>query len=107
MVDVTELHRRASVWYEENGLEIEAFHHAAAANDIERAERLIEGEGMPLSTSSGLVPTSVRCPRSASTNNQISDGTTSSRAAVAMATSASMVTDGAAACWIVVCVPSK
>ncbi len=48
VVDVTELHSRASVWYEENGLEIEAFHHAAAANDIERAERLIEGEGMPL-----------------------------------------------------------
>ncbi len=46
--DVTELHRRASVWFEDNGLEIEAFHHAAAANDVERAERLIEGEGMPL-----------------------------------------------------------
>src|SRR5437588_9396942 len=46
--DVTELHRRASVWYEDNGLEIEAFHHAANANDVARAERLIEGEGMPL-----------------------------------------------------------
>jgi LuxR family maltose regulon positive regulatory protein len=46
--DVTELHTRASVWYEDNGLEIEAFHHAAAANDVERAERLIEGEGVPL-----------------------------------------------------------
>jgi LuxR family transcriptional regulator, maltose regulon positive regulatory protein len=46
--DVTELHRRASIWYEDNGLEIEAFHHAAVANDVERAERLIEGEGMPL-----------------------------------------------------------
>ncbi|MDQ6662374.1 MAG: LuxR family transcriptional regulator, partial [Chloroflexota bacterium] len=46
--DVTELHRRASVWYEDHGLEMEAFHHAAAANDIARAERLIEGEGMPL-----------------------------------------------------------
>ena len=42
------LHRRASEWYEHNGLEIEAFQHAAAANDVERAERLIEGEGMPL-----------------------------------------------------------
>ncbi len=48
VVDVTELHRRASVWYEDHGLEIEAFHHAAAANDVARAERLIEGEGMPL-----------------------------------------------------------
>src|SRR6266849_1284782 len=46
--DVTELHHRASQWYEDHGLEIEAFHHAAAANDVERSERLIEGEGMPL-----------------------------------------------------------
>ncbi len=46
--DVTELHSRASVWYEDNGLEIEAFHHAAAANDVARAEHLIEGAGMPL-----------------------------------------------------------
>ena len=46
--DVNELHIRASLWYEDNGLDIEAFHHAAAANDIERAEHLIEGEGMPL-----------------------------------------------------------
>ncbi|HLE51982.1 MAG TPA: LuxR C-terminal-related transcriptional regulator [Anaerolineales bacterium] len=45
---VPTLHRRASEWYEHNGLEIEAFQHAAAANDVERAERLIEGEGMPL-----------------------------------------------------------
>jgi LuxR family maltose regulon positive regulatory protein len=45
---VAELHIRASQWYEDNGLEIEAFRHAAAANDVERAERLIEGEGMPL-----------------------------------------------------------
>lgn len=46
--DVTELHLRASVWYEDHGLEIEAFHHAVAANDVERAERLIEGKGVPL-----------------------------------------------------------
>jgi LuxR family maltose regulon positive regulatory protein len=45
---VAELHIRASVWYEENGLEIDAFRHAAAANDVERAERLITGEGVPL-----------------------------------------------------------
>ena len=45
---VAELHIRASQWYEDNGLDIEAFHHAAAANDIERAERLIEGKGIPL-----------------------------------------------------------
>jgi LuxR family maltose regulon positive regulatory protein len=45
---VAELHISASVWYEDNGLEIEAFHHAAAANDVERAARLLEGKGMPL-----------------------------------------------------------
>ncbi len=45
---MAELHMRASAWYEDNGLEIEAFHHAAAANDIERAARLLEGEGIPL-----------------------------------------------------------
>jgi LuxR family maltose regulon positive regulatory protein len=41
-----ELHKRASVWYEENGLDIEAFRHAAAANDVERAEHLIDGKGL-------------------------------------------------------------
>ncbi len=45
---VPALHRRASEWYEHNGLEIEAFQHAAAANDVERAERLIEREWVPL-----------------------------------------------------------
>jgi LuxR family maltose regulon positive regulatory protein len=39
---VAELHKRASVWYEDNGLEIEAFHHAAAAEDFERAAGLVE-----------------------------------------------------------------
>jgi LuxR family maltose regulon positive regulatory protein len=46
--DVTELPVRASQWFEGVGLEVEAFQHAAAANDVERAERLIEGEGVPL-----------------------------------------------------------
>jgi len=41
------LHVRASQWYEDNDLAIKAFHHAAAANDIERAERLIGGERIP------------------------------------------------------------
>ncbi|MGA7732478.1 MAG: LuxR C-terminal-related transcriptional regulator [Chloroflexia bacterium] len=45
---IAELRIRASQWLEDNGLEIEAFYHAAAANDIERAERLIEGKGTPL-----------------------------------------------------------
>ena len=45
---MAELHGRASRWYEDNGLDFDAFRHAAAANDIDRAERLIEGKGMPL-----------------------------------------------------------
>ncbi len=44
---LSELHTRASQWFEDNGLDIEAFYHAAAANDVERAERLIEGDGIP------------------------------------------------------------
>jgi len=45
---VAELHRRASQWFEDNGLAIEAFHHAVAGNDVERAARLVQGRGMPL-----------------------------------------------------------
>ena len=45
---VAEYHVRASQWYEDHALEIEAFHHAVAANDIERAERLTTGGEMPL-----------------------------------------------------------
>ena len=43
-----ELHIRASIWYEANGLAVEAFQHAAAAEDIDRAIRLVEGGGTPL-----------------------------------------------------------
>ena len=53
---VNELHIRASQWYEDNDLAIEAFQHAAAANDIERAERLIDGKGIPLHFSGGVTP---------------------------------------------------
>jgi LuxR family transcriptional regulator, maltose regulon positive regulatory protein len=56
MSDLCELHRRASLWYEDNGLEIEAFHHAAAANDFELAARLMEGKGMPLHFRGAVVP---------------------------------------------------
>lgn len=55
-LDAAELHQRASQWYEDNDLEIEAFHHAAAANDIARAVRLLEGQGMPLILRGGLIP---------------------------------------------------
>ncbi len=53
---MAEYHIRASRWYEDNGLEIEAFQHAAAANDIERAERIIEGKGIPMHVRGALVP---------------------------------------------------
>lgn len=52
--EVGELHLRASIWYEENGLEMEAFLHAAAAHDIERAERLIEKDVIPLHSRSAV-----------------------------------------------------
>lgn len=54
--NVDDLHVRASGWHEDNNLEVEAFRHAAAANDIERTERLIEGKGMPLYLRGGAAP---------------------------------------------------
>ncbi len=44
---IAELHQRASTWYENNDMHIEAFQHAAAANDVERAARLIESGKIP------------------------------------------------------------
>lgn len=52
--DIAKLHIRASQWFEEEGLEIEAFQHAAAANDVERAQRLIMGQGRPLYLRGGV-----------------------------------------------------
>ncbi len=49
-------HTRASDWYAENGLEIDALHHAAAANDFERAARLVEGDGNPLYHRGAVTP---------------------------------------------------
>jgi LuxR family maltose regulon positive regulatory protein len=48
VVDVPELHVRASGWFEENGFELDAFRHATEANDLALAERLIAGKGAPL-----------------------------------------------------------
>src|SRR6266566_1629379 len=53
---VNALRIRASVWYEDHGLEIEAFHHAVAANDVERAARLVERKGMPLQFRGTVTP---------------------------------------------------
>lgn len=46
--EIAVLHTRASQWFEENDLEIEAFQHAVAAQDVDRAATLIEGREMPL-----------------------------------------------------------
>jgi LuxR family maltose regulon positive regulatory protein len=53
---VHELHRRASQWNEEHGLSMEAFQHAAAAQDVERAVRLMEGKGMPMHVRGAVAP---------------------------------------------------
>ncbi|MBU3916372.1 LuxR C-terminal-related transcriptional regulator [bacterium] len=55
-LNVADLHLRAGQWCENNGLEIEAFHHAVAANDVEYAARLIEGKGMPLYFRGAVAP---------------------------------------------------
>jgi len=53
---VAELHLRASAWYEEHELEIEAFMHATAAEDFERAEYLLHGKDTPLYVRGGITP---------------------------------------------------
>jgi len=54
--EIAGLHIRASEWYENNGLVFEAFHHATAANDVERAERLIGSREMNLHLRSVAIP---------------------------------------------------
>jgi LuxR family transcriptional regulator, maltose regulon positive regulatory protein len=49
------LHVRASEWFEHNGLDIEAFLHAAAAGDIDRAERLAGSRAMPIHFRGALI----------------------------------------------------
>ncbi len=54
--DMAALHARASRWFEDNGMELEALVHAAAAGDAESVERLIDGEGRPLHFRSLMAP---------------------------------------------------
>ncbi|MCR8842065.1 LuxR C-terminal-related transcriptional regulator [Paenibacillus sp. SC116] len=54
--DIAIMHQRASEWYENHNFELEAFHHAVAADDIERAAHLLEGKGMPLLFRGALIP---------------------------------------------------
>lgn len=42
-INKKEIHARASAWFEEEGLLVEALAHAFSGNDLERAERLVEG----------------------------------------------------------------
>lgn len=46
--EIADLHIRASKWCENNNLMLEAFRHAAMANDVARAEWLMESKKMPL-----------------------------------------------------------
>ncbi|WP_309118552.1 LuxR C-terminal-related transcriptional regulator [Paenibacillus sp.] len=50
------LHESAAAWYEAHDLELEAFRHATAAEDIDRAARLAEGKGMPLPFRGAVAP---------------------------------------------------
>jgi len=54
--NIENLHLIASNWYEKNDLYAEAFGHAAKTKDIERTQRLIEGNGIPLQYLGALVP---------------------------------------------------
>jgi LuxR family maltose regulon positive regulatory protein len=45
---IAELHIHASEWHENNDLMLDAFRHAVAAKDIERAVRLMESKKMPI-----------------------------------------------------------
>lgn len=53
---IAALHIRSSQWYEDNGSNLEAFQHAAAANDIDRAERLMTQKVMPFHLTAGVTP---------------------------------------------------
>jgi LuxR family transcriptional regulator, maltose regulon positive regulatory protein len=50
------LHLRASEWFEGNGMPIEAFHHAVAVADVDRAERLVNSIIMPLHYRGAVIP---------------------------------------------------
>ncbi|MBE0687786.1 MAG: LuxR family transcriptional regulator [Anaerolineaceae bacterium] len=45
---INNLQIQASEWYENNGMILEAFKHAVAAKDVDRANRLMEDKKMPL-----------------------------------------------------------
>ena len=58
-LDIAELHRRASDWFDRNGLFAEAIKHALAAEEYEKAVRLAERHA-PVMIASGQVATLIR-----------------------------------------------
>lgn len=54
--EVNALHIHASQWFEDHGLAVEAFRHAAAADDVERAQRLIAGDRIPQHLRDAVAP---------------------------------------------------
>jgi len=54
--NIEDLHLLASNWFEKNNLYVEAFGYATKTKDIERAQRLIKGNGIPLQYLGALVP---------------------------------------------------
>lgn len=52
-----QLHHRASEWFEREGLTAEAIEHAFAAQDLQRAARLIEAVAVPMITMESKVST--------------------------------------------------
>lgn len=56
---VSDLHRRASHWFEENGWRVEALEHALLAHDTEQAARLVEQTVVAI-TQAGQAQTIVR-----------------------------------------------
>lgn len=54
--EIAGLHLRASEWYERSGQIFDAFQHAAAANDMARAERLMENSAIGLHSHSVAGP---------------------------------------------------
>jgi len=54
--EIAALHIQASEWYENNKMAFEAFQHAVSANDVPRAERLVESKEMGLHLRTVAIP---------------------------------------------------
>lgn len=54
--DSAPLHERASQWYRENGFPLDAFAHAVASGDNDRAADVLQGDGLPLHYRGAFAP---------------------------------------------------